>query len=126
MNPKDLRNEIVELEKMREMIDDRIAFLQDQIDLRRTSKVATNGTLYTGVMAIELKPYIQEWIDQGFTVQALADKALLSTQTIYRVMQESEYMVRVSTADAILQALGLPHIFNQIVPDPPEGQYYEE
>lgn len=82
--------------------------------------------MYTGVLGSDLKPYIQEWIDRGYTLGALADRCMLHEETLRKIMNHPTKMIRITTADAILQALELPHIYNQLVPEPPEDYHYTE
>lgn len=127
-----IERELAELRKISTSIDDRIRFLQGLIEDEQEKRYNTlkqassDGKLYNGVLANDLKPYVQEWIDRGYTIRALADKANLNEETIYKVMRGGDGMLRIATADALLNALELPHIFNEIVPEPPESQYYEE
>jgi transcriptional regulator with XRE-family HTH domain len=78
-------------------------------------------------MASSIKPYIQEWIDNGHTLIALADKAGVSESVVSKILNNERDMIRVSTADSILTALGVnPSVYDSLVPQPPESKYYEE
>lgn len=114
------------MRRLRDAANDRIKLLERQLQYRIQTKQAKNGHMYTGVLALDIKPYLQEWISHGHTLRTLADKAMLAESTLESIMRNRTETVRLDTADRILTALGIPHILNNIVPDPPEGQYYEE
>lgn len=126
MKRVEIEEELRQLQRMRAMIDDRIAYFERQLLLRTQEKVASNGSIYTGVPAELIKPYLQEWIDQGHTLRTLADKAMLSESNLLRIMRGDRDMIRESTADKILSALGITHVYNEIVPEPPEDYHYME
>lgn len=121
-----IHEELVSLRKLRDSLNERITLLEKQQRYRVALKVKNNGAIYNGVLSTDLIPYIQEWIDNGHTIRALADKANLAEDTIGRILRNEHTMVRTTTADRIITALGIPHIFSKLVPDPPEGQFYEE
>jgi Helix-turn-helix len=121
-----VQDELRALYQIRALIDERIAFFETQLVVRNVVQKRSNGSLYPGVNTEDLKPYIQEWVDQGYTLRTLADKAMISETTLQKIMRGSVQMTRDDTADRILTALGLPNVYNELVPDPPEGQYYEE
>ena len=123
---KQILEELHTLRKLQQATEERISQLEKQIRYRTTMKVAKNGNIYSGVLCSDLRPYIQEWVDMGRTLGALADRASISEGSIVRILNNKQDMVRTDTADKLLTALGLPHIFNELVPEPPESQYYEE
>ena len=124
---KQINDEIVLLRKMRSLIDERLVQLEEQLKYRTVLRVANSGSIYTGVEASSIKPYIQEWVDQGHTLIALADKAGLSESVISKILNDERATIRTSTADSILTALGVsPHVYDGLVPEPPEGHFYEE
>lgn len=129
MDRKQLEVELSELRKMRKSLDERISFFESELQQRHNIayKIGQNGHLYSGVAGADLKPYIQEWIDSGHTLVALAEKCMLDESTVGKIMTNPERMVRVTTADAILTGLGVsPSVLNDLVPEPPESKYYEE
>jgi hypothetical protein len=123
---KQILEELHTLRKLQQATEERISQLEKQIRYKTTMKVAKNGNIYRGVLCSDLRPYVQEWVDMGRTLGALADNAGLSEGAIVRILNNKQDMVRTDTADKLLTALGLPHIFNELVPEPPESQYYEE
>ena len=125
-NNKQILEELQTLRKLHSATEERISQLEKQLRYRTTVKIAKNGNIYKGVLCSDLRPYIQEWVDMGRTLGALADNAGISEGSIVRILNNKQDMVRTDTADKLLTALGLPHIFNELVPEPPESQYYEE
>lgn len=125
-NTEEITEELKTLRKLRSTIDERIRQLEGKLQYKTALRIKSNGALQTGIPTTEIKPYVQEWVDQGHTLVALAHKANVSESTIDNIMQKPDSMVRTSTADAVLTALGLPHVLNRILPDPPEGHFYEE
>lgn len=123
---KQILEELHTLRKLQQATEERINQLERQLRYKTTMKVAKNGNIYRGVLCSDLRPYVQEWVDMGRTLGALADNAGLSEGAIVRILNNKQDMVRTDTADKLLTALGLPHIFNELVPEPPESQYYEE
>jgi hypothetical protein len=117
----EIREELRELIKLRSIIDQRIK------SLRMRELVPTNNGRGM-VDKSDLAPYLREWIGNGKTLGTLADKAMISVTTLEKILKEdTPGGVLESTADRILMALDLPHIYNQLVPpDPPPSQFYEE
>lgn len=123
---KQIEAELSTLRKLQSATQERIDQLENQLKLRTALRLSNNGKLYEGVEVSRLKPYIQSWIDQGYTLASLAQKAGLSESTVQKMMTDEREMMRTSTADKLITALGITHLYDDIVPEPPEGHYYEE
>jgi hypothetical protein len=78
------------------------------------------------VESARLAPYIQQWIDGGSTLLSLSRVAGVGEKTLRQILSGQLPTVRELTADRILSGLGLPHVFNEIVPDPPISKYWED
>ena len=118
-NRTEIHGGLEELLKLRSIIDQRIE------SLRRRELTPTNGR--DMVAKSDLAPYVREWVSTGKSLGTLANRAMISITTLERILSDEQGVVTESTADKILTALGLPHIFNQLVlPDPPPSQFYEE
>lgn len=113
-----LAAELKELKALRTSIDARINRIQKLLNLGLTDR---SDNIDGSIVA----KYIREWLDENHTVEMLAEKADISPATVYNVLDGRR--VRETTVDKILTALGLVHIFNEIVPPtPPQSKYYEE
>jgi hypothetical protein len=79
-----------------------------------------------------LKHYIQQWVDQGFTLVALALRSGVSEQTIGKIMRgETTWTYKTTAEKLLVSGLGLPQVYNEIdpmpdtplTPDPPFSHY---
>lgn len=116
------KDELKELYHLRDALNVRIARLEQ----RAIFPVSKNGAGDAVVYTKDIRPYVQGWIDEGYTLQSLADKADISVATLYNILQRTRPTVKENTVDKILQALGLPHVYNDIFPEPPEDYHYTE
>lgn len=118
-----IKEELIELLKLRDLLEDRIQRLQYRM-IAPVHRGSGNG--YSVVYAEDLRPYVQAWIDDHKPLRSLAERADVNEHTLYAILRGTRETVKESTADKILQALELPHIFNQLVPLPPEDYHYVE
>ena len=121
-----IERQLVELRRARAAIDTMIEMLQKELVVRTTYKLDESNRLWTGAKSEDLRPYIQEWIDQGYTLQALADKAGMSEKTVRSVLSGGLEFVKEATADRLITALNINHRYDEIVLLPPESKYWED
>ena len=119
---RDAREELNALKELRAIIDKRIERLQ----LRMVAPEVISGNGQRMVENRYIRPFIREWIDRGNTLIELANQCGMSDGTLRRIMRENEDLMSERSADKILTALGLPHVYNEIVPEPPPTQFWEE
>jgi len=127
MNPE---QELSELYRMREYINQRINDISATIKHDSISLHLSGGKIY--VLTSELKPYVQEWVNLGYSLNVLADKAIVSEATLLNILRLKTEYTRENIADKILTALDMPQVRLEIyehkqtlIPKPPQG-YFEE
>lgn len=118
----EIEEELRELHQLRDLIEKRITRLYFR--LYAPTHKRSNG--YSVVYAEDLRPYVQAWIDEHKPLRSLAERADINEHTLYAILRGTRETVREATADKILSALELPHIFNELVPPPPEDYHYSE
>lgn len=118
----EIYEELKELLALQTIIEQRITRLR----LRLIAPTVRSGNNQRMVESRHVRPFITEWIDRGNTLQALADQCVMSDKTLRDIMNHEEKLISERSADKILVALGLPHVYNEIVPEPPPGQYWED
>jgi len=132
--------EIIYLQGVKQYLDSRIQKLKTKIRNDKRPKVGMHRLSYSGlwVQADCLIVHVQKhWLDQDRKLRHLEEKSTLSEGTISKIMNGKTQWCREETAEAILIALGLPHVFNEIekvrikrkyveIPEPPFSHYVEE
>lgn len=132
--------EIIYLENHRSYINSRIQKLKNKIKNDKRPKLEKKTRLsYTGlfVQSSCLVPYLKEWINGDNSFSVLAEQAVVSDGVLYNIWNGKSQWTREETAEAILIALGLPHVFNELekvrikrsyaqIQEPPQSQYFEE
>lgn len=131
--------EIIYLEGVKEYANSRIKQLKQKVYNDKRPKPQGHKLAYTGlfVQADCLIPYVQKALNSGDTVSAIAERAIVSTTTISNILIRKHQWMREETAESILLAMDLPHIFNKIekvrinrkyveTASSPESHFYEE
>lgn len=98
-DPRDLA-ELEQLRELRTLISRRIKTLENR---SRNRSMKEKGGLT--VRSKDLKPFLQEWIDQGRPLVDLARKAVVSDKVLYDIMRGDTRMTTDLIADSILTAL---------------------
>lgn len=99
-----------------ESINQQILLLEHEVLPGREQR-RKEGVRRGHVESALLRPYIKEWLDQGFTIKSLAEKAEVSRESIDHIMQGRHNGTQVGVAERILiMGLGLPHVWNELVP----------
>lgn len=112
-----LKSEIKTRTDKIQVIKDELAPLRQERDKihkdlseNRTFEIRGNDRLRVPVA--EVAPIIKRWraADENNTMALLAQKASISRRLVFKILQENpgEY-ITLTSADRILQALGLPH-----------------
>lgn len=114
---EELRAEMRQLKELRRTIDTRIAWIH-----RRLYSPAVNGKVT--VDSTLLIPHIQKAIDSGEALIVIAERCNLSEKTVLKALRGES--ISESSADSLITGLGIPHLYDDIVPMPPESHYYEE
>lgn len=130
--------ELVYLEGVKSYVNGRIQQLRRKINRSKQPKLAGHKLSYSGlfIQSSCLVPHIEAWIDRGKSIAVLGERANLSDTTIQRIMRGKVQWTREETAEAILIALDLPHVFTLLekvrirrkyeIKTEPESRYFEE
>lgn len=111
------QEELKQLRALRHSLDLRIKRLESRM-------TEPNPGRSPSVSTEKLCSHIQKWIDSGKSLVALADEAMVDEKTIRTALKGQNISER--SVDRIVVALGLPHLYDDIVPLPPPSQYYED
>ena len=127
MKPHEIRAEIRALQWTRRQLKERIDFLRKQLpkedlELVQEIKHHPNGTV--SVPGERVAPLIRGWIDSGRSLGALERLSGVSDRTLRNALNGDN--IADTSVDKLLIALGKEHLYNDIVPMPPESHYYEE
>jgi hypothetical protein len=111
-----LQAEMRQLKELRRILDVRIEFIHRRMYSPSLGKSAVDSR--------PLIPFIQQSIDNHESLGAIAARCNLSERTVAAALRGEP--ISQSSADKLITGLGIPHLYDDIVPMPPESQYYEE
>ena len=109
------------LKRMRSSLDEQIDLLEEARVLHRPW--ADTNRMSSVIESAAIKPYIQEWVDGGISLHALARKAGCAERSIRTIMSGEVTYTTLPVAEKILvTGLGLPHIYLELAPpiEPPD------
>lgn len=112
-----LQAEMRHLKELRRTLDVRIAWVY-----RRMHSPRLDGR--NSVDSRPLSKYIQQSIDNHESLRAIAERCNVSERTVATALKGEP--ISEASADRLVTGLGIPHLYDDIVPPPPESQYYEE
>lgn len=142
---KRVTEDIRKLAELRNLLNLQIQSLEEY---KENLKPEPNGKeIGEFVSRIQLKKYLEIWMDlherqYGYSgITRLSEKAHTASKTIRNILEkEDQVLVRLDTADKLLQAMDMPGVLadmeiitNQLVvkkhaspPEPPQSKFYEE
>lgn len=112
-----LQAEMRQLKELRTAIDTRIAWIH-----RRLYSPTINGQ-----RSVDTRPlikFIQESIDNHESLGAIAARCNVSERVVATALRGES--ISEASADKLITGLGIPHLYDDVVPMPPESHYYEE
>lgn len=113
-----LQAEMRQLKELRSTIDARIEWIHRRL---------YSPSLGNGSRSLDSRPlskYIQQSIDNHESLRAIAARCNVSERIVANALRGEP--ISEASADRLITGLGIPHLYDDIVPMPPESQYYEE
>lgn len=131
-----LEEELDELVKMRDFMNNRIKLLRNKIRERSIDPDGFENEAPMFVKTSELSEYVRQVVDDGVSKADIAKAANVSLSTVENIYEDKTRWTMETIAESILIAIGMPHVYTNIelvkrtrkapVVDRPPSQYFEE